>query len=105
MGKSLSLSLSLFLSLSFSLFLSLSLKEKEREREREREKERERKRERKKKRERKWTEWRVGSFASAFGSVDIQSHIIKLRTNNDFRGAKKGKNTFFRISTITDPKI
>jgi hypothetical protein len=87
------------------LSLSLSLKENEREREREREKERERQRERKKEREKKWTEWRVWSFAFAFGSVDIQSHVIKLQTNDDFRGAKKRQKHFFCISTITHRKI
>jgi hypothetical protein len=76
---------------------SLSFSQRERERTRERERKKDGERKRKKERERKWTEWRVGSFAFAFGSVDIQSHVIKLRTNDGFRGAKKGKNTFSYI--------
>jgi hypothetical protein len=37
----------------------------------EREKKRDGERKREKERKRKWTEWRVGSFTFAFGSVDI----------------------------------
>jgi hypothetical protein len=52
------------------------LREGKRKKKRERESEREREREKEK--EIKWTEWRVGSFTFAFGSVDI---LLQLSNN------------------------
>jgi hypothetical protein len=83
-GKALTLLISTCTNFSLSRKILFRERGKERKRKREREKERKREREREKTRK----EWRVGSFAFAFGSVNIQSHIIKLRTNDDFRGKK-----------------
>jgi hypothetical protein len=64
-----------------------------RKKKREREKERKKKRERK--RERKWTEWRVGSFTFAFGSVDIQSQLSKYEQTTITEAQKKAKTLFY----------
>jgi hypothetical protein len=72
-------------------------RETERERKKKREREIEKERERERTRERE-TMVRMESQVICiwqFGSVDIQSHIIKSRTNNDFRDAKKAKNLLF----------
>jgi hypothetical protein len=68
-----------------------------RETEKERKKERKRERERTKEREKLVRmESRVICICIwQFGSVDIQSHIIKSQTNDDFRDAKKAKNLLF----------
>jgi hypothetical protein len=64
------------------------LREGEREEKRERERERERKRER----DKKWTIWRVRSFA--FGSVE-NSRSYQIRNKRRFQRRKKSKIHFF----------
>jgi hypothetical protein len=68
---------------------------REGERKKKRERERERERERKKERERKWTEWGVGSFTFAFGSVDIQWQLSKYEQTTISEVQKKTKILFF----------
>jgi hypothetical protein len=60
-----------------------------------REGEREKKRGREKEREKKWTEWRVGSFA--FGSVDIQSQFPNFKQATITAAQKKAKTLFSYI--------
>jgi hypothetical protein len=68
--------------------------EKERQSEM-RERERERTRERERERMDRMESRVICICIWQFGSVDIQSHVIKSRTNNDFRDAKKRLKNFF----------
>jgi hypothetical protein len=60
----------------------------------EKERERERKRERE---EKKWTEWRVGSFAFAFGSVDIFNRMLSSYEQPTILEAQKKAKTLFFV--------
>jgi hypothetical protein len=68
-----------------------------RETEKERKKERKREREREQKRERNWSEWRVGSFAFAFGNlaVLIFNRTLSSRKQTTISETQKRQKTFF----------
>jgi hypothetical protein len=66
-----------------------------REGKRKKKRERERKREREK--ERKWTEWRVGSFTFAFGSVDILLQLSNNYQTTTSEAQKRQKHFFSYI--------
>jgi hypothetical protein len=71
-------------------------------REGEREEKREREREREKERESETKNGQYGESGHLHLAVLKTVAVIKLGTNDDFRGAKKVKYTFFRISERSD---